>query len=62
MTGNKTDTLGVVAIFAISSLILGMVIVNHDKKERVLDCSMASFHPDFTKEMRQACRNNIQKT
>ena len=46
MTGNKTDTLVVVAIFAISSLILGMVIVNHDKKERVLDCSMASFHPD----------------
>lgn len=24
--------------------------------ERVIDCSMAEFHPDFTPEVRKACR------
>jgi hypothetical protein len=25
-------------------------------ERRVIDCSMASFHPDFTPAMREACR------
>ena len=25
-------------------------------KRRIIDCSMASFHPDFTPAMREACR------
>ena len=24
---------------------------------RIIDCSLASFHPDFTPAMREACRN-----
>ncbi len=26
-------------------------------ERRVIDCSLASFHPDFTPAMREACRN-----
>ena len=26
-------------------------------ERRIIDCSMASFHPDFTPAMREACRN-----
>jgi hypothetical protein len=25
-------------------------------ERRIIDCSMASFHPDFTPAMREACR------
>jgi hypothetical protein len=28
--------------------------------ERTLDCRMAEFHPDYTAEMRQACRDRMR--
>ena len=36
-------------------LIAASAIVTPER--RVIDCSLASFHPDFTPAMREACRN-----
>lgn len=29
-------------------------------RQKVIDCSMASFHPDFTNEMRKACQELVR--
>jgi hypothetical protein len=47
--------LGVVLVICMwIVLIAASAIVAPER--RVIDCSMASFHPDFTPAMREACR------
>lgn len=42
-----------------SALILAFAPRHHS---RVIDCSMAEFHPDFTQAMKRACRNTRTHT
>lgn len=32
------------------------IATSHTPMERKVDCSLAEFHPDFTPEIRKACR------
>lgn len=48
----------VVAMLGIMFSILSVV---PKKLEQRIDCSMASFHPDFTPEMRKACNDRLAK-
>jgi hypothetical protein len=43
---------------ALAAFWLGAIWLSHQFTpiERRVDCSMAEFHPDFTPEMRKACR------
>lgn len=45
-----------VLVVSCSWLILIAAAAGSAPSKRVVDCSMASFHPDFTPAMREACR------
>jgi hypothetical protein len=38
-----------------------LILSQPQPQKRTLDCSMESFHPDFTPEMRKACREHRRK-
>lgn len=40
---------------------LAIIIAANPNEGRVIDCGMASFHPDYTPEMRKACRERFLK-
>ena len=37
------------------------IIIAATPGPRIIDCSMASFHPDYTAEMRKACNTRFIK-
>jgi hypothetical protein len=52
--------IAVSATVSISMIYVVSLAVHHfigpEHRERKIDCGMAEFHPDFTPEMRAACR------
>lgn len=46
----------IVLVVSCSWLLLITATAGFTPGRRVVDCSMASFHPDFTPAMREACR------
>ena len=48
----------VLAVVLVSCMWIGLIAASaaFAPDKRVIDCSMASFHPDFTPAMREACR------
>ena len=40
---------------------LAIIIAANSNEGRIVDCGMASFHPDYTPEMRKACRERFLK-
>lgn len=40
---------------------LAIIISLQSSGERKVDCGMASFHPDYTAEMRKACQQRFLK-
>jgi hypothetical protein len=43
-------------LFVVLCLGLINLAIKLAPEERRIDCSLAEFHPDYTNEMRQACR------
>jgi hypothetical protein len=43
-------------LFAVLWLGFIHVAIKLSPEQRVIDCRMAEFHPDFTAEMKKACR------
>jgi hypothetical protein len=43
-------------LFVVFSLGLINLAIKLAPEERKIDCSLVEFHPDFTPEVRQACR------
>ena len=56
----KMATAMLVVLAAILVVCLWIVLISASSalapERRIIDCSMASFHPDFTPAMREACR------
>ena len=56
----KMATAMLVVLAAILVVCLWIVLITASAalapERRIIDCSMASFHPDFTPAMREACR------
>ncbi len=56
----KMATAMLVVLAAILVVCLWIVLIAASAalspERRIIDCSMASFHPDFTPAMREACR------
>lgn len=56
----KMATAMLVVLAAILVVCLWIVLIAASAalapERRIIDCSMASFHPDFTPTMREACR------
>jgi hypothetical protein len=48
-----------IAIFVM--IWLALIIAVTPKEGRVIDCGMASFHPDYTPEIRKACQERFIK-
>lgn len=48
-------------VIALVGIGAGILSVVPKKLEQRIDCSMASFHPDFTPEMRKACNDRLVK-
>lgn len=42
-------------------VLLAIIIAVTPKEGRVIDCGMASFHPDYTPEIRKACQERFKK-
>ena len=49
-------TLSYVFLFAVWLGALYIAVQSAPKEGRRVDCSLAEFHPDFTPEIRKACR------
>jgi hypothetical protein len=57
---NRTDYLVLVVVaFMLSSIFWSSAF---QKRDRWIDCSLAEISPDFTTEMKQACRAQRTKT
>ena len=54
-----TAMLMVLAVVLVTCMWIVLIAVSAivAPERRVIDCSLASFHPDFTPAMREACRN-----
>lgn len=50
---------GILCLFAVFAL-QWVLIVNFSPTQVRVDCGMASFHPDYTTAMREACRQHIK--
>lgn len=52
----------VLAVVLVSCMWIGLIAASaaFAPDRRVIDCGMASFHPDFTPAMREACRKRFK--
>lgn len=52
----------VLAVVLVSCMWIGLIAASAvvAPNKRLIDCGMASFHPDFTPAMREACRKRFK--
>ena len=50
-----------ILVLTVIALWLAIVIGATSTGPRIVDCSMASFHPDYTAEMKKACNSRFTK-
>lgn len=56
MTNRKTYTLIGLFLIAFWSAMFAGVFKFLQPKQKVIDCTMSEFHPDFTPKMKEFCR------
>lgn len=57
----KTVISIIALILLVIAMWLAMIIGLTSRGPYIVDCSLASFHPDFTPEMRKACNTRFIK-
>jgi hypothetical protein len=50
-----------IAIIVVYILFIVLVLQIPNKRERYIDCSMSSFHPDYSTIAKKACQERLAK-
>lgn len=61
---NQRENLMVDKILVVGMIIVSAVILSYSdfgNQGRVYDCSLAEFHPDYPKEVKEECRKLIEE-
>ena len=57
----KTVTTLIILVLLVVAMWLAIIIGLTSRGPYIIDCSMASFHPDYTPEMKKACNERFLK-